>query len=111
NLVIGADNAALEDAPKAFNRVGVDGTHDIIARTVANNFMRIGAVQEAIAGVFIGREQADRVGNGFMHKAVQGLGVGVVDHASDDVALAAHCADDGDFASGAGTTTALWTAL
>src|SRR5438445_6518667 len=30
-LVIGADNAALQDAPKAFNRVGVNGTNYIFA--------------------------------------------------------------------------------
>jgi hypothetical protein len=32
HVVESADDAALEDAPEAFNRVGVNGTHSVLAR-------------------------------------------------------------------------------
>jgi hypothetical protein len=88
DLVIDADNTALQDAPKALNRIGVYRADNVIAAALADNLLRVGT-KEAIAGVFIGREQADLVRHGLIHEGVKRLGVRVVDHAQDNVALAA----------------------
>lgn len=37
DLVESTDNAALEDRPEAFDRVGVDRAHDILASSVSDN--------------------------------------------------------------------------
>jgi hypothetical protein len=44
-----ADHAALEDRPEALDRVGVDRTDDILTGRVANDGVRILAIQSAIA--------------------------------------------------------------
>jgi len=61
DLVVGANNAALQDRPKAFDSIGVNSADNIVAAALADNPMRIGAAQEAIAGMLIGREQADLI--------------------------------------------------
>src|SRR5437879_4419514 len=71
DLVTGANNAALEDAPEPFNRVGVNGTNHIVLAALANDLVRIGAAQQPVAGMFVGREQGDLVRHGLMHKAVK----------------------------------------
>ena len=40
DLVVGADDAALKSAPKAFNRVGVDRAKNVYARIVVDGAMR-----------------------------------------------------------------------
>jgi hypothetical protein len=109
DLVIGADNAALQDAPEALNRVGMDRAHNVVTAALANDLVRIGAAQEAITGMFVGREQADLVRYGFMNESVQSLGVRRVDHPQHHVALAADSADHGSFpgANAARTAVAL----
>ena len=41
DLVIAADDAALNDRPEAFNRVGVDRADDVLPDAVIDNAVRI----------------------------------------------------------------------
>ncbi len=41
NLVESADDAALEDGPKAFDGLGVDGANNILAGGVVDDGMRV----------------------------------------------------------------------
>lgn len=107
DLVIGTDHAALEDAPKAFNRVRMHGADNVVAAALADDPMRIGAIEEAIAGMFVGREQADLVRHGLVNEGVQRLGVGVVNHPQHDVALAADRANHGGLAGANAARTAI----
>jgi hypothetical protein len=54
DLVIAAHDAALNQRPKAFNRVGVNGTNNMLALAMVNNTMRV-AIAQAIVGGIIGR--------------------------------------------------------
>jgi hypothetical protein len=49
-LVERADDAALEDAPKTFNRLGVNGTNHVLPSRVVNGGMRIGFVEARTVG-------------------------------------------------------------
>jgi hypothetical protein len=53
------DDAALEDRPKALNRLGVNGTYDILPLGMVNGRVREGLVEVLIANPLIGAEQAD----------------------------------------------------
>jgi len=89
DLVIVANDAALDERPKALNRVRVNRAHNVIFRALANDLMRKGAAQETIAAMLIGIEQTDPVGYRFVHKAIQCRSIGVGDDARHDVAFAA----------------------
>jgi hypothetical protein len=62
-----ADNTALEDAPKAFNRVGMNCTNNILLFLVVYSLARI-FFQARIDLVFICRQQADLVRYRFANK-------------------------------------------
>ena len=49
HLVERADYAALKDAPKTFNRVGVNRTNDIFAAVVTHKSVRIFLAKPAVA--------------------------------------------------------------
>src|SRR6266478_3510328 len=49
DLVIGADNAALKDAPETLNRVRVNGTHNVVAAALADDPVRQIAAKQPIA--------------------------------------------------------------
>ena len=90
NLVIGTDNAALQDRPEAFDGLGMDGTANILPARMVNGFVRVVAVQMFVANPFVGAEQADLGGNAFVDECFEGAGTNVPNHAGDDVALAAN---------------------
>lgn len=104
-----ADDTALEDAPKPFNRVRVN-----CADHVASGFVIDGLVIEArvfervIHTRFIGRDQTDFVADHFLHEPFCISARDVIENASDDVAFALHGTDDGDFARTAATASALF---
>ena len=72
NLVEGANDPALEDAPEALNRVGMDRADDVLVPRVVDSGVREGLFEIAIAGPLIGAEQADLVRNGFDSHAPTG---------------------------------------
>jgi hypothetical protein len=59
-----ANHATLEDAPEAFNRIGVNRTDDVLAGAVPHRLVRVFG-QAEIATVYVGRQQIDLVRDGF----------------------------------------------
>ena len=57
DLVERADDATLEDRPKAFNRVGMDSADNIMTRGVMDGFM-VEAGQSIINSALVSRKQA-----------------------------------------------------
>jgi hypothetical protein len=94
HLVERADNAALEDAPKTLNRVRVNRTDNVLVRLVINLLVRELAKVIAVAGPRVGRQQADLVGNGFVHEIEHGLRRDTLEHAGNHVAVTLDRPDD-----------------
>jgi hypothetical protein len=65
DLVVSADNAALQDRPESLNRIGVDRPNDMLANGVIDGLMREAMLQPHIAGISIGAEKANAVRYGF----------------------------------------------
>src|SRR4051812_642531 len=59
DLVEGAHNAALDDRPKAFNRICVDSPDDVMATAMVDHAMREPEAKAAIACVVVRAKQAD----------------------------------------------------
>jgi hypothetical protein len=93
DLVERADNAALEDRPEAFNRIGVHRADDVLLCAMVHGAVCI-LFQVRIDGVFIGRQQADFFGHHFANELLGALFRYMGQNAGDDVALAAYSADD-----------------
>src|SRR6266540_4961038 len=105
-----ADDAALEDRPEAFDRVGMYGAdHDRVLFVVGHAFhiltlgmvdgsVREFAVQVLIANPAIGAEQADLVRNGLANEFGKRVSAHVLNDASHDIALTPHGANDRSFA-------------
>jgi hypothetical protein len=111
DLVIGADNAALQDAPEAFNRVGVNGADDVFAASVADHLMGIQLLDVVVADPFVGNEQADLVRHSVHDEFGEHFAAHGIDDTRHDVALAADGADNRHLARTKATTTRLTTAL
>ena len=93
-----ANNAALEDRPKAFNRVGMNRANNILALGVINGSEWICLFQPLVSAPIVGREQANLVGYHFAHEVISAVfAVTIRQNAGDDVALALHRADDRQF--------------
>ena len=108
DLVEAANDAALEDAPEAFNRIGMDRTDNVPLRAVMGSGVRV-AFQVPIDAAFVGGEQAHLVRNGFVDEGFCGFAGDVRQDARDDVALALDRPDDWSF--GADATEAAFLAL
>jgi hypothetical protein len=97
HLVERADHATLEDAPKTLNRIRVHRADHILLGLVFNGLARI-FLQAIIDGVFIGREQANLIGNDLADKPLRCIFRNAIKHAGNHVALALHGADDRNLA-------------
>jgi len=87
DLVEGADYAALDDGPEAFNGLSMDRANYIFFFRVVNNGMRERLSKMLIADPLISADQAYLVGYSRMHELFERDGAHAVDDASDDVAL------------------------
>src|SRR5581483_2555280 len=105
DLVIGADNAALEDAPESLNRVGMDGTNDVFTLRVLDDFVRVQLLDVVIANPFVSHEQADLAVYCVHDELGKQFAAHRINDARYDVPFAAHSADNGRLA-GANTATA-----
>jgi hypothetical protein len=94
DLIVSADNAALQDGPKAFNRIGMDRTDNMLANGMVNGLVREAMLQSDIAGISIGAEKANAVRYGFPHESLKRVPIRPLDDAGNDVTLALDCADD-----------------
>jgi hypothetical protein len=107
DLVECANHAALEDAPKAFNRVRVNRADNVFLRAVANGSVRKLFPEPVVSPHVIGGEQADLVRDGFTDEAGQSLAVETLYDPRHDIALALDCANDADLAGAGPARTAI----
>jgi hypothetical protein len=104
-----AHDAALQERPKAFDIVGVDLAAHVLALPVADYFVRhAGRFEQAIASVFVGRNEAHAIANRLSDEPIKGSGIGILDYFCDDHALACDGSDHGDLA---GETAGAFRAL
>jgi hypothetical protein len=82
------DDAALQDGPKSFNRIGVNCANDMLPNGMIDELVRETAVQPLIAGIGIGAEKANAVRYCFPHESLKRKPVSAIDNAGDDVPLA-----------------------
>jgi len=100
NLVEGADAAALDQRPEAFDRVGVQGTNNMFADSMIDACVRIALLGQAfVARPLVGAEQAYLVRDGFLQECGQRAGADVFDDARHGVALALDGANNSGLAS------------
>src|SRR5580693_5644018 len=113
DLVECADHAALEDAPKAFNRVGVNRADDIFVVRVTDDLVAVAVdlFQAVVTNPLIGNEQADFLRNGFGHELGKLVAGYAFENAGDDVALAGDCADNRNLAGPNAAASRLATAF
>src|SRR6202521_80530 len=84
DLVERADHAALKDAPKAFNRVGVDRADYILVIGVADNFVRVFGVEFVEHAPVARDKRRNLVRNHRLSTLIEGLKINNVDHATDE---------------------------
>jgi hypothetical protein len=94
HLVERPDHAAFEDRPETLNRIRVDRADDVLALGVVNGCVWIFLVELPVAFPLISAEQADLVRDGFADKFAERVGLNVLDHAGDHIALSFDRADD-----------------
>jgi hypothetical protein len=66
HLVECPDHAALDQRPKALNRVRVNRADDVLAGVMVDLFVRVGFAEPRIAFPLVGAKQADFVRDGFV---------------------------------------------
>jgi hypothetical protein len=94
HFVEGADHAALEDRPEAFDGLSVDCADDILTSRMVNSRVWIVLIEGIVAGILIGTKQADPVRHRLADERGESGGLNVRDYARNHVALAADSADD-----------------
>ena len=107
DFVVTADDSALEEGPKRFNRIDVRGADYVLALTVAHDAMIHVRAQEPVSGMFIGRNQLHVFLNRLSDETIERCGIGILDYFRDDHSLASNRADDCDFVFCAGQTERL----
>jgi len=98
DLVETADDATLQQRPEAVDCPGVDNAVNVLLCRMPHKPMGERVFEIPIAGMFVGRDQADFFGYRLPHEGIKSRSIGMRDHSRHDVALAADCADDRDFA-------------
>jgi hypothetical protein len=98
DLMETADDAALNQRPKAFDALSVDGTDHVLPLSVVDDFVRIFFAQPAIRRVLVCDQQADFFGYGLPNKCLQRLAIDAIDDLRRDLALAADRTNDRRFA-------------
>ena len=106
DLVVAANDPALDDAPEALNRIGVNRADNVLARAVIDDAMLVLVAETAIGRIGIGAKQANAIRDGVTDKSFNRFRLGVLDNTSDDVALALYSTDDWRLVSTAATRLA-----
>jgi hypothetical protein len=86
--VEGANDAALNRRPKAVDCLSVYSTQHVFAQRVLDGEVRIAGREVFIDGAVVSRQQANLVEYYFADELMQRRGIGAVDDARHDVALA-----------------------
>src|SRR3954453_10962333 len=96
HLVEIADDAALKQRPEAFNRLRVNRAVNVLLVAMIDGRVRVAAFFQAnVDAVFIGREQANLVGNDFANEGFRIAARHLVENAGDHIAFAADRANHG----------------
>ena len=103
DLVEAAHNPALQQRPEAINGLRVHHAVNVLLLGMADEAVREVTFEVPIAGMFIGNEEANVIGDGLPNKPVQGSGISIVDDSRDHVTLALDRADNDKLASNAGS--------
>src|SRR5438034_10986701 len=69
DFVEGADNAAFENRPEAFNRVRVDRADDVLTLGVVNDTMRELFTERPVSAPCVRAKQTDFLGNRAAHES------------------------------------------
>jgi len=99
NVMIRADDPALEQAPEVLKVVSVYFAAHVLARAMVDRLVVVAKCFEiAIAAMLVCGYQINLVADRFTDEAIQGNRVGILDDLTDHVALARNRSDDTDFA-------------
>lgn len=96
DMMIGTDDATLEQAPEAFDVVGMHFTAHVLVRFVIYSSVAEGLMQFLIARAFIGGDQIDFLRYRLTNKSTHRLNRSVFDDAASGVALTRDRADHRD---------------
>src|ERR1035437_5149250 len=99
DVVVGADDSALEQRPERFHRVCVDESAHVFAPAMIHGFVRkfLPSCEVLIAGVLISRDQFNLAADRFGHKPMESRHIGALNHLADQITLARDRADDRRF--------------
>jgi hypothetical protein len=109
DVMVGADNPALQQRPKALNRICVNQAANVLAFTMPDHLVRIAlpALQILVAGMLVGRDQFNFLADGFSYEAAHRRHISVLDHLADHVTLAADRANDRNLVASAANVVPL----
>lgn len=99
DLMIGAHDASLDEAPEPFNSLCVNGTHNVLAEGMIHRPVREFLLNATITPPLVSAKQADLFGQGIVQEAVQGGRVGAVDDACDYRTFVLYCPGNNQLAA------------
>src|SRR6266851_4812614 len=95
HVVISAYDAALEQRPERIEILGMHFTAYVLASRMLDGIVRESEyVQIVVTLPFICRDQINFLAYGLTHEAIEGCGIGMLDHLADHVALSGDRAND-----------------
>src|ERR1700728_3850124 len=83
--------------PEAFNRIGVNRAHAVLADGVIDRLVRKTMLKSEVAGIGVCAEKANAVRDSFPHESFESGPISILNDASNDISLALNCADDRSF--------------
>ena len=111
DLVEGSNHAALDERPEPLNRLGMNGTNDILTACVVNSLVRKLFIEAPVANPLVGAKQADLGRDGLSDKLSKGRSANILDNSRHDIALAADSASDSGLARADAASSAAAPAL
>jgi hypothetical protein len=107
DIVVGADNSALQERPKVLDIRRVNFAAHVLALAMLDSLVRVEILQIGIADIFVGRDEADLICDGLFDKQAKRVGCGVLNNLADNISLARYRSDDRRLASVGQTTTVI----
>ena len=110
DIVVGADDPALQQRPERFHRVRVNESAHVFAAAMIYSFVRkfLPSCEVLIAGVLISRDQFNLIlVHDTINETVHRRHIGVLDHLTDHVAFAGNRTDDRNLVAGSANVTLL----
>ena len=104
--MVGAHYAALQDRPKAFNRIRMNRSDYVLLRMMPDRVVWIVGRQTAVGGMLVRVEKANLGRNAFADEFLETFRLGVLDDAGHDVTLALGRADHDGLAGAFAATAA-----